>query len=124
MKKLVPYVNLETVKNKDGQIESFIIHTVSYLPADSNVTLSGLGKVGDNVLYRPLSINYDGTSGKFDYFDEDFVIERNDVGLLERGAKVTVKAASAVMTKSSGSESTDDDDEGGTTVEYDDPIIP
>ncbi|MBK3518957.1 hypothetical protein [Carboxylicivirga marina] len=116
MKKLVPYVNMETVKDKNGKIEKFVVRTVSYLPADSTVTKSGEGEVADNVYYRPLTITYNGTSEEFEYFDVDFTIERKDVGLLERGVNVKVKIAGA-MTRSSEGESVDDEEEG-TIIDY------
>jgi hypothetical protein len=123
MEKFVPYVNLETVKNKNGKIEKFIVRTVSYLPKDSKVTTSGEGPIADNVYYRPLTINYNGTSDEFDYFGADFTIERKDVGLLERGATVKVKSAvveARAMTIASGEMKDPQGEETGTTVEYED----
>ena len=117
MKELVPYVNLETVKDKNGKIEKFVVRTVSYLPKDSKVTKSGEGPVADNVYYRPLTINYDGTASEFDYFDVDFTIERNDVGLLERGVNVKVKS-SGTAERSMESNSLRDDENTGTIIEY------
>ena len=115
MKKFVPYVNLETVKDSDGKIERFIVRTVSYLPADSKIATSGEGKIADSVLYRPLTITYSGTSDKFDYFGADFTIERKDVGLLERGVNVKINSSSSDMLK-------DGDDEGGVIIEFEDPL--
>lgn len=122
MEKLVPYVNLETVKGNSGKIEKFIVRTVSYLPKDSTVTKSGEGEVADNVYYRPLSIIYDGTSEEFDYFGVDFTIERKDVGLLERGVTVKVKssvvASRAMSADSTAAEGEDEGDGGSVAVEY------
>lgn len=115
MKELVPYVNLETVKDKNGKIEKFVVRTVSYLPKDSTVTKSGEGEVADNIYYRPLTISYDGTSSEFDYFDVDFTIERKDVGLLERG--VNVKCDLKVMASMLNTKSGDPEDEG-IIIEY------
>ena len=114
MKELVPYTNLETVKDSNGKITEFIVRTVSYLPKDSKVTTSGEGPVADNVLYRPLTISYDGTSTDFDYFGADFTIKREDVGLLERGVNVKVKST----TISLKSASYGDPVEEGTLIEY------
>jgi len=121
MKKFVPYVNMETVKDKNGKIEKFVIRTVCYLPKGSNITTSGEGPVDDNVYYRPLTISYDGTSDEFAYFDEDFTIERKDVGLLERGVNVKVKSASG-MGRSEESESTNDEEDKGVIIEFEDPL--
>ncbi|MCG8579042.1 MAG: hypothetical protein MI866_03960 [Bacteroidales bacterium] len=117
MEKLVPYVNLETVKDKNGKIEKFVVRTVSYLPKDSTITKSGEGEVADNVYYRPLHIIYNGTSEEFDYFGVDFTIERKDVGLLERGVNVKVKNAN-VMTRSTEGDTSNDDENTGTVIEY------
>lgn len=130
MRKFVPYVNLETVKGSDGRIEKFIVRTVTYLPEDSKITTSGEGKIADNVLYRQLRINYTGTSSKFDYFGEDFTINREDVGLLERGVNVKVISASAQassLTRASAEAvKGDEGDEGtgGITVEYENEDLP
>ncbi len=126
MKEKVPYVNLETVKDSDGNIEKFVIRTVTYLPADSKVTGSGEGKVADSVLYRPLTISYTGTSTEYDYFGIDFTINREDVGLLERGSKIIVKATvnSSAKLMTANLCDPDDEEDPTTTVEYDDPIMP
>lgn len=127
MKKFVPYVNMETVKDKNGKIEKFVIRTVCYLPKGSNITTSGEGPVDDNVYYRPLTITYDGTSTDFEYFDSDFTVERKDVGLLERGVNVKVESALRVSaTASSDDESMRDPqgDKGSITVEYEDEDLP
>ncbi len=128
MKKLVPYVNLETVKDKEGKIEQFIVRTVSYLPADSNPPKEVIeGPIADNVLYRPLTIPYDGTSDKFNYFGVDFIINRADVGLLERGVKVLVKytgVSAKAMSTSSDNLTDPTGDSGGTIVEYEDEDLP
>jgi hypothetical protein len=121
MKELVPYVNLETVKDANGKIEKFVVRTVSYLPKDSNITTSGEGEVADNVYYRPLTITYDGTSTDFDYFGADFTINRKDIGLLERGVNVKVKSAVAevrAMTMDSGELKEPDPDDEGIIIEY------
>jgi len=121
MKELVPYVNLETVKDSNGKITEFVVRTVSYLPKDSKITTSGEGPVADNVLYRPLTISYDGTSTEFDYFGADFTIKREDVGLLERGVNVKVKPmASSLKSTSYG----DPVEEKGLVVEYEDVDLP
>ncbi len=121
MKEKVPYINLETVKDSDGNIEKFVIRTVTYLPKDSKTVGSGEGKIADSVLYRPLTISYDGTSTDYDYFGVDFTINREDVGLLERGAKIIVKgASSAILLKAA----LQDKEEAGTVVEYDDDDLP
>lgn len=129
MREKVPYVNLETVKDQNGNIEAFKIRTVSYLPKDSKPTASGEGKVADKVLYRPLTINYSGTSTEFDYFGVDFTIKREEVGLLERGVNVKVKSNGFTETRDAMAMSArilNDGDEGdeGTTLEYEDPIMP
>lgn len=129
MKKFVPYVNMETVKDSTGKIERFEIRTVTYLPKDSKITTSGEGAVADNVFYRPLSISYDGTSPEFDYFGADFTILRKDIGLLERGVSVKVKSASALEVRSARSManmalSDPEGEERGTTVEYEDENLP
>lgn len=118
MKEKVPYVNLETVKDSDGNIEKFVIRTVTYLPADSKVTGSGEGKIADSVLYRPLTISYTGTSTEYDYFGIDFTINREDVGLLERGSKIIVKSAEETGFKMASLDETDK--QAGTVVEYED----
>nr|WP_319399726.1 hypothetical protein [uncultured Carboxylicivirga sp.] len=120
MKKLVPYVNLETVKDSNGKITQFVLRTVSYLPKDSKVTTSGEGPIADNVLYRPLTISYDGTSTDFDYFGADFTIKREDVGLLERGVNVKVKLISTEMPIAKNS--LGDEEESGSLLEYQDVI--
>ncbi|MCU4158307.1 hypothetical protein J1N10_20200 [Carboxylicivirga sp. A043] len=128
MKKFVPYVNMETVKDKDGKIERFEVRTVTYLPKDSKITTSGEGALADNVLYRPLTISYNGTSAEFDYFGADFTIQRKDVGLLERGVNVKVKSAvveARAMAMDSGE--LKDGDEGSSTgvvIEYEDEDLP
>jgi len=125
MRKKVPYVNLETVKDQNGNIEAFKIRTVSYLPKDSKPTGSGEGKVADKILYRPLTINYSGTSTEFDYFDVDFTITREEVGLLERGVNVRVKSNGLTETRAmemSSEVMKDGDDDGhGLVIEYEDP---
>eukprot|EP01155_Anaeramoeba_flamelloides_P000669 Anaeramoba_flamelloidesa105123_7.p1 GENE.a105123_7~~a105123_7.p1 ORF type:complete len:125 (+),score=9.12 a105123_7:1-375(+) len=118
MKELVPYTNLETVKDSNGKITEFVVRTVSYLPKDSKVTTSGEGPVADNVLYRPLTISYDGTSTDFDYFGADFTIKREDVGLLERGVNVKVKLISVDNSIAKNSLGDPVGNEGGTTIEY------
>ncbi|MCU4177129.1 hypothetical protein [Carboxylicivirga sp. N1Y90] len=118
MRKFVPYVNLETVKGSDGRIEKFIIRTVTYLPEDSKITTSGEGKIADNVLYRQLRINYTGTSNKFDYFGEDFTIEREDVGLLERGVNVKVVSASLEAQPMARTSAEGDEGDEGTSLDY------
>jgi len=125
MREKVPYVNLETVKDQDGNIEAFKIRTVSYLPKDSKPTASGEGTVSDRILYRPLTINYSGTSTEFDYFGVDFTINRKEVGLLERGVNVKVKSNGLTETRAMAmsSESVKGEEaEEGTTLEYEDPI--
>ena len=128
MRKFVPYVNLETVKDSEGRIERFVVRTVTYLPEDSKITTSGEGKIADNVLYRQLRINYTGTSDKFNYFGEDFTIEREDVGLLERGVNVKVVSASLetqpMARTSADAVKGDEGDSGGLTVEYEDEDLP
>ena len=127
MKKFVPYVNLETVKDSDGKIERFNVSTVTYLPEDSKISTSGEGKVSDSTQYRKLTISYTGTSAEFDYFGADFAIERKDVGLLERGVKVVVKSAGTApmaMSELSGEIKDPTGDTGGTTVEYEDEDLP
>nr|WP_321408300.1 hypothetical protein [uncultured Carboxylicivirga sp.] len=114
MKELVPYVNLETVKDSNGKIEKFVVRTVSYLPKDSKVTTSGEGPIADNILYRLLTISYDGTSTEFDYFGADFTINREDVGLLERGVNVKVKSVDSNLKSTSYG----DPVEEGTVIEY------
>jgi len=126
MKEKVPYVNMETVKDEHGKIKEFIIRTVSYLPNDSKPTGSGEGEIADNLLYRPLTINYSGTSTEFDYFGVNFVIDRDDVGLLERGVNVKVKSNGISETRvaMAMSEETIKGDEGGSggiVIEYEDP---
>lgn len=126
MKKFVPYVNMETVKDKNGKIEKFEIRTVTYLPKDSKITTSGEGAIADNVLYRPLTISYTGTSEDFDYFGADFTINRKDVGLLERGVNVKVKSAVASpMARGAEGDATlkDGDEEEGTNVEYEGGLV-
>ncbi|MBI9062062.1 MAG: hypothetical protein JEZ14_08725 [Marinilabiliaceae bacterium] len=123
MRKKVPYVNLETVKDQDGNIEAFKIRTVSYLPKDSKPTGSGEGKVADKILYRPLTINYSGTSTEFYYFDVDFTVKREEVGLLERGVNVKVKSNGVTETRTEMEMSSEvlkdgDGNTGGITVEY------
>ena len=128
MKKFVPYVNMETVKDGNGNIERFEIRTVTYLPKDSKITTSGEGPVADNVLYRPLTISYNGTSSEFDYFGADFTINRKDVGLLERGVRVKV-TSSTFAERSMASESLRDGSDGGdggdggTTLEYEEDLV-
>ncbi len=117
MKELVPYVNLETVKDANGKIEKFVVRTVSYLPKDSTIATSGEGEVADNVYYRPLTITYDGTSTEFDYFGADFTIERKDIGLLERGVNVKVKSA-VVVAQAADMAVLGDDENTGTIIEY------
>ncbi|MBS2099846.1 hypothetical protein [Carboxylicivirga linearis] len=115
MKELVPYTNLETVKDSNGKITEFVVRTVSYLPKDSKITTSGEGPVADNVLYRPLTISYDGTSTDFDYFGADFTIKREDVGLLERGVNVKVKSTTSSLKSATYG---DPEDEGGVSIDY------
>ncbi|WP_430815851.1 hypothetical protein [Carboxylicivirga sp. RSCT41] len=126
MEKYVPYVNLETVKGKNGKIEKFIVRTVSYLPKDSTVTKTGEGEVADNVYYRPLTITYNGTSDEFDYFGVDFTVERKDVGLLERGVRVMVKSAvvEARAMATDSSEMKDTEGDPGVVIEYEDEDLP
>ena len=125
MRKKVPYVNLETVKDQNGNIEAFKIRTVSYLPKDSKPTGSGEGKVADKILYRPLTINYSGTSTEFDYFGVDFTIKREEVGLLERGVNVKVKSNGLTETRAmamSAESLKDGEVDEGLRVEYEDPL--
>ncbi|TAJ14363.1 hypothetical protein DMA11_05775 [Marinilabiliaceae bacterium JC017] len=91
MKNLVPYVNLETLKDSNGRIEAFLVRAAVNLPADSTPKHNGDGAIADNVLYRPLTISYNGTSSETKLFHFEFIIKRDEVGLLERGAKVNVK---------------------------------
>lgn len=124
MREKVPYVNMETVKDQNGNIEAFKIRTVSYLPKDSKPTASGEGKVADKVLYRPLTINYSGTSTEFDYFGVDFTIKREEVGLLERGVNVKVKSNGFTETRDAMAMSSEvmkdgDSGTGGIIIEYD-----
>ena len=126
MREKVPYVNMETVKDENGKIKEFIIRTVSHLPKDSKPTGSGEGEIADKILYRPLTINYSGTSKEFDYFGVDFTISREEVGLLERGVSVKVKSngITASRTAMAMSENTVKGDEGGSggiVIEYEDP---
>ncbi len=125
MKKHAAYVNMETVKNKDGRIEEFKIRTVSYLPSDSAPTISGEGQVSDRILYRPLTINYGGTSTNFAYFPLEFTVKRDDVGLLERGVKVKVKPNGVPETRATMAMTEEtlsvNEAEEGTTLEYEDP---
>jgi len=112
------------VKDKDGNIEAFKIRTVSYLPKDSEPTGSGEGKVADKILYRPLTINYSGTSTEFDYFDVDFTVKREEVGLLERGVNVRVKSNDVTASRDTmmmNEEVLRDEENDGITFEYVDP---
>ncbi len=121
MKKFVPYVNMETVKDSNGNIERFEVRTITYLPKDSKITTSGEGTVADNVYYRPLTITYNGTSEDFDYFSADFTIQREDIGLLERGVNVKVKSmtlSSDSISLRSASQTMNDEGSTGVSVDY------
>ncbi|GEM_PF-7039427 len=125
MKKYVPYVNMETVKDADGNIEKFVVRTVSYLPADSKISTSGEGSIADNVYYRPLTVTYTGTSSDFDYFKADFTIERKDVGLLERGVNVKVvngETMEASALKSSAASYSGSNDKG-VIIDYEGGLV-
>lgn len=91
MKKFTPFVNVETIKNEDGNVKEFNVRTISFLPKDSEISLSGEGKSSDKVIYRKLEMKYSGTSEEYDYFKVNFTIGRDEIGLLERGVKVNVK---------------------------------
>jgi len=114
---------METVKDGNGKIERFEIRTVTYLPKDSKITTSGEGAVADNVLYRPLTISYDGTSSEFDYFGADFTIHRKDVGLLERGVNVKVKSASLMASSAESESMKDGDEDNGTVIDYEGGLV-
>lgn len=117
MEKKVPYVNMETV-SINGKVTSFKVRTINYLPIDSKITLLGEGDVADNVVYRDLIIEYNGTSEDYDYFTADFTIQRDTVGLLERGVLISTKAITKETAKISmlGGEKTNK----GIAVDYQD----
>lgn len=131
MREKVPYVNMQTVKDENGKIKEFIVRTVSYLPKDSKPVGSGEGDIADNILYRPLTISYSGTSTEFDYFGVDFTIQREEIGLLERGVNVKVKfngvnekSASLAMSSEDIKIKGDEGGEEGTSIQYEDPDMP
>ena len=122
MKELVPYVNMETVKDAHGKIQRFIVRTVTNLPEDCKITTSGEGKIADNVYHRPLTISYSEMTDDFDAVNHEFVIERQDIGLLERGVRVRVVKnglQEKVVARTMEACSTSSEGEGGgVSIEY------
>ncbi len=112
MEKLIPYVNVETVA-EDGVVSQFVVRVAAMVPDDSTVTQSPIVDLADNVQYRPLSMYYDGTSTTYTCMDVEFTIEKDNVGLLERGVCVSLEKVEA-------SESLRDVEKKGQNVDYED----
>jgi len=127
LKSSIVHAQCTSIKDKDGNIEAYKIRTIAYLPKNSEPSVLGLGKGSNYYEYRPIRINASGTSTEFDYFGVNFVIDRDDVGLLERGVNVKVKFNGVSVTRSSNAMATLSDpqgDQGGLTVEYEDEDLP
>ncbi len=112
MEKLIPYVNVQTIADDDGNVVSFQVCIAAYVPG--SVTHTEVGPVGDDVKYRPLTMYYTGeTTDDFAVKDVKIEVERKYVGILERGVYVSVAK------ESDGSGLKNPEDEG-VTIDYED----
>lgn len=100
MKKLIPYVNVATVKKGTSEIENIEIRVTAKLPADSEPVLTGGGIIkNQSQLYRAVTFSYAGTSEKYKIFAKKIVVTPNEIGLMERGVRVSLESSDAAILK-------------------------
>ncbi len=105
MKKLIPYVNVATVKKGASEIENIEIRVAAKLPADSKPELTGGGIIkNQSQLYRVVAFSYAGTSEKYKIFADKIVVTPNEIGLMERGVKVLLESTSTTILRGPKSE--------------------
>lgn len=95
MKKLIPYVNVATVKKGKSEIENIEIRVSAKLPADSEPVLTGGGIIeNQSQLYRVVTFSYAGNSEEYKVFAKKIVVTPKEIGLMERGVKVLLESTS------------------------------